>query len=133
MGTDKGGVLMWVGSCHALGRIRKCSKHQILVTLESRNGLARWPGPGDSTGVEFALSGLTPKAIDMDYVFADTGDGNLQKTLAFGRFKEGPFFLGQPMPDASITDFAPGRFAATESFDVILIGLGHREKFKAER
>jgi hypothetical protein len=37
------------------------------------------------------------------------------------------------MPDASIPDLTASRLAATESLDVILVGLRHREKSKAER
>jgi hypothetical protein len=37
------------------------------------------------------------------------------------------------MPDASIPDFSASRLAATEPLDIILVGLRHREKFKAER
>jgi hypothetical protein len=36
------------------------------------------------------------------------------------------------MPNTAIADFSTGRLPATESLDVILVGLGHREKSKAE-
>lgn len=85
-----------------------------------------------SLGDAFAVRGLAPEAIDIDHVFADAGDGYLQKALALGGFEKNPLLLGQSMPDASIPDLATGRLAATESFDVILVGLGHRQESKAE-
>jgi len=115
-----------------LGTIQQCPKHFKLVALVSRYGPVSWPVPGESAGDEFAFGGLAPKAIDIDHVLPDTGDGDLQKTLALGRFEKNPLLLGQPMPDASIADLAPGRLATTESLDVILVGFGHREKFKTK-
>jgi hypothetical protein len=37
------------------------------------------------------------------------------------------------MSDATVADLAARRLAATESIDVILVGLGHVEEPKAER
>jgi len=98
-----------------------------------------YPGAGEGgltllclSGGELAVGGLAPETVDIDHVLTDACDRYLQKTLALGCLEEGPLFLGQPMPNATIADFAPGRLAATESLDVILVGLGHREEAKAE-
>ncbi len=115
-----------------MGPIQSCPKHFNLVALVSRYGPASWPGPGESAGDEFAFGGLAPKAIDIDYVLPDTGDWDFQEALVLGRFKKDTLLLGQPMPDASIADLTASRLAATESLDVILVGLGHREKSKAK-
>jgi hypothetical protein len=36
------------------------------------------------------------------------------------------------MPDPAIADLPPGRLPATESLDVVLVGLGHRGQAKGE-
>ncbi len=83
-------------------------------------------------GGELAVGGLAPEAIDIDYVLTDTGDGYLEEALALGRFEKDSLLLSQPMSDAAIANFAPSRLATTESFDVILVGLGHSENAKAK-
>ena len=90
------------------------------------------PEPVGLLSDEFAVGGLAPEAIDIEDVLADTGDGYLQEAIALGCFKEDPLLLGQPMPDPAITNLPTGRLPATQSLDVILVGLGHREQAKGE-
>ncbi len=81
---------------------------------------------------ELATGGLAPEAIDIDDVLADAGDGDLEEALALGRFEEDPLFLRQSVPDAAIADPSASRLAAAETFDVVLVGLGHVRNLKAE-
>ena len=81
---------------------------------------------------EVAVGGLAPEAIDVEDVLTDTGDGYLQEAVALRGLEENPLLLGQPMPDPAIADLPPGRLPATESLDVVLVGLGHARNPKAE-
>ncbi len=81
---------------------------------------------------ELATGGLAPEAIDIDDVLADAGDGDLEEALALGRFEEDSLFLRQSVPDAAMADPSASRLAAAETFDVVLIVLGHMENPKAE-
>ncbi len=78
------------------------------------------------------VGSLTPETIDIDDVLADAGDGDLEEALALGRFEEDPLFLRQSVPDAAIADPSARRFASAETFDVVLVGLGHARNLKAE-
>lgn len=83
-------------------------------------------------GDEVAVGGLAPEAIDVEDVFPDTGDGYLQEALALRGLEENPLLLGQPMPDPAIADLPPGRLPATQSLDIVLVGLGHARNPKPE-
>lgn len=78
------------------------------------------------------VGGLAPEAIDIDDVLADAGDGELEEALALGCFEEDPLFLRQSVSDAAIADPSASRLAAAETFDVVLIGLGHARNLKTE-
>ena len=90
------------------------------------------PGPISLSRHKLPVRGLAPEAIDIDDVLADAGDGDLEEALALGRFEEDPLFLGQSVPDATVTDPAARRLAAAEAFDVVLVGLRHIQNLKAE-
>ena len=81
---------------------------------------------------EVAVGGLAPEAVNVEDVFTDAGDGYLQEAIALRGLEENPFLLGQPMSDPAIADLPPGRLPATESLDVVLVGLGHRGQAKGE-
>ena len=93
---------------------------------------ATTPEPVGLLSDEVAVGGLAPEAVDVEDVLADTGDGYLQEAVALSRFEENPLLLGQPMPDPTIANLPTGRLPATQSLDVILIRLGHREHAKRE-
>jgi hypothetical protein len=48
---------------------------------------------------------LTPQAINIANIRANAGHGNFEKALPLGRFEKKPFFLRQPMPDLTTSDF----------------------------
>ena len=79
---------------------------------------------------ELPVGGLAPEAIDVEDVLTDAGDGYLQEAISLGRFEENPLLLRQAMSDPAIADLPAGRLPATESLDVILIRLRHREQAK---
>jgi len=51
-------------------------------------------GPLALSGDKFAVGGLTPKTVNVDDVFADSGDGYFEKALPFGCLEKDTFFLG---------------------------------------
>ncbi len=83
------------------------------------------PGPIQLSRHKLPVGSLTPETVDIDDILADAGDGDLEEALALGRCEENPLLLGQPMPDAAIADPSASRLAAAETFDVVLVGLGH--------
>jgi hypothetical protein len=85
-----------------------------------------------STRHKLPVRGLAPETVDIDDVLTDSGDRDLEKALALGRFEEDPLFLGQSMANPAIANPTARRFPATETFDVVLVGLGHVRNLKAE-
>lgn len=57
----------------------------------------------------FPVSGLTPFAVNVRHVRAQTTNGNFQKALAFGGFKQDAFLFGEPMSNRSAADTCFGR------------------------
>jgi len=118
----------------------------VVRSLPDATRLARSANPtsrqADATGPrlypdgllcdEFAVGGLAPEAIDVEDVFTDAADGYLEEALALRGLEEDPLLLGQPMPDPAVADLPPGRLPATQSLDVVLVGLGHARNPKAE-
>ncbi len=78
-----------------------------------------------STRHKLPIGRLAPESIDIDDILADAGDGDLEEALALGRLEEDPLFLGQSVSNPAVTDPTASRLAAAETFDVVLVGLGH--------
>jgi hypothetical protein len=78
------------------------------------------------SGNKTAAFGLAPELVNIDDVFSDAFDGYFKKSLALGGFEKNALFLGKPVSDSAITDLTTCRFSATETFDIVFIGFGHR-------
>lgn len=69
--------------------------------------------------------GGTPEAIDIHNVRPDSGDGNLEKTLALGGFEKQTLFLSKPVADPAASDLCTRRLAAAQPLHVVLVGFWH--------
>lgn len=67
---------------------------------------------------------MAPELVNIDYVFANTGDGDFEESIAFGGFEKNAFFLGESMTDTAIADLTTCRLSAAEFLDIVKI-RGH--------
>ena len=118
----------FLGCFHSAGRFRDPVQAGIgILQLEAGAGYAasmrRYKRPAFED--EIAAFCLTPEAVNIQDVLADTSDWDLEKPLPRGGLKKQPFLLREAVTSPATANLCPRGFATAQPFDIVLVRSWH--------